>query len=379
MSSKVKPSNGTKHPKEPDKVKVLDYDDEIAMSDPESESDDLVNIPIVAKNSDISFFYDENSVKMFNNFWAPQLDEFWNMDVCSIPGFHDHSHINSIRKLNGNISRSSKAYLDHYFNSMDAILPENKIYDLTFDPNKPKKKPEKKQENIASRKLRFYPITKDKHTLKRYFGTKRYLYNKTVEEIMESLSVRKEAFKDAQENGCLYTWEKKVKKRRRRGGSKRQITTEIELVEKRCGQELSNCYYCERHSNMRIAFNVPQGYVHWQSQMIRKKKLLFEEEKWLEHIPFDTRILATREAVDAYRSQAELLKQGFVKKINLGFKRRKDHRQSFQISANVLKGNCVLWDEEKYNMSLHMPRKERKWLDIYLKTFHKMKYPSKKK
>ena len=104
---------------------------------------------------------------------------------------------------------------------------------------------------------------------------------------------------------------------------------------------------------------------------MRSEVLLSDEEAskdpkttWQTESPYDTRQLAIKDAVTAYKSAMTNKKRGHIQQFHLGFKSRKQPSQIFWIDYRAIKK--VKKKEPKHKKGVvSQPTSQKDWLQIF--------------
>ena len=200
---------------------------------------------------DLSPFWNKSSMEISKKLLLPTMTDLQELDLTLFSSYVNTStqnlqlsQISKINHQNKNLQKNSSLLLP--------TLHQNFM----------------ECENIKyTRKIRFYPTNKQIDIFKNYFGTTRYLYNKTID---------------------LY--------------KTRDRTKPFSLT-------LPNVRPLIMKNNSDFNDNDP--------------------EIWLKNIPYDTRQLAIKSALSSIKSSLELLKNGHIKKFEHKFKSKNDKKQIF--------------------------------------------------
>ena len=83
--------------------------------------------------------------------------------------------------------------------------------------------------------------------------------------------------------------------------------------------------------------------INIRKHVLKSNKILNYNELWQADIPYDTRQLAIKEAVSAYKSNLKLIKNKHIKHFELTYKTKKSPRQMFHINKKALNLNLKLF------------------------------------
>ncbi len=143
--------------------------------------------------------------------------------------------------------------------------------------------------------------------MKKCFDGHRYFYNLAVQEINSRYEKKKQEFEN--HPTCIYC-----------AGSKEE-----------------GKYTCQKHSGEKIDRMLKITHPSIRKSVMKNNSQLTKEEKWQEEIPYDTRQLAIKQAVSAYKSAMANKIRGNISHFKLQFSSRKNKRQIFCINQEALK------------------------------------------
>lgn len=225
---------------------------------PKTKSEDNTLIDQTSKQ--VSRFFNCTTVDISANLWLP-------------------TRIN--QTLGSTILADNKRLLKSWANSQTLSPKQIRYWNrissqakLNFPPSTDQ--PEK---IIYAKKIRIYPTKEQRKFFAKCFGTNRYFYNKTLQQIRDN-------------------WE-----------------------------------------NQNYQINP----VSMVKQVMVNDKNLTEDILWQKEIPYDTRRYAVKQAVDAFKSSIALRKKGIITKFKHKFKTKKDLTHSFQADKKALDVNLRLF------------------------------------
>lgn len=143
--------------------------------------------------------------------------------------------------------------------------------------------------------------------MKKCFDGHRYFYNLAVQEINSRYEKRKQEF--LQHPTCLHCNEPK------------------EDGKYTCRK------HCDKSPNWKLDITLPSI----RKSVMKSDSDLTDEEQWQKEIPYDTRQLAVKQAVSAFKSALANKIRGNISHFKLQFRTRKNPRQIFCIDRNALK------------------------------------------
>ena len=112
--------------------------------------------------------------------------------------------------------------------------------------------------------------------------------------------------------------------------------------------------------------------IKWTLPFLRKNvmksdKNLNNNELWQKEIPYDTRQLAIKDVLSAYKGCFTLLKNKQIKKFDMKFKSKKQPTQIFHITKKAIDHNLNLF-KRRLNKSLRTRKRMTKWIQNNIKT-----------
>ena len=177
----------------------------------------------------------------------------------------------------------------------------------TLIPNVWKTTSENPISQKETRKYRFYPTKEQIPYFYRFFGTTRYFYNKTVEEIKKRFDQKKKEYND--HPTCIFCTNLKEE----------------------------NSWFCINHKDCKPKWDMNINFINLKNSVIIPNKRLPQDLLWQKEIPYDTRVLAVKQAYNAYLSCIANLRNGNIKKFDLKFTHKKKPTKYFCIDKRALK------------------------------------------
>lgn len=161
---------------------------------------------------------------------------------------------------------------------------------------------------MISRKFRFYPNQVQKAFFRKCFGTHRYFYNKAIQEINDRYNKKKQEYNE--KKTCLHCDEPK--------------------------EEAS--WMCKEHQTKKIPWNLDISLISLRKAIMKSDKEIKDTvDDWQREIPYDTRQLAIKDAVSAYKSCITNKVRGNIDNFSLRFLSRKKPSRIFWINDSALK------------------------------------------
>ncbi len=137
----------------------------------------------------------------------------------------------------------------------------------------------------------------------------RYFYNKTIEKINSAYEARKKEFQESP--SCVHCKEPKE----------------------------DNSLCCKKHETKPLPWKINISFITLRSQVMQSDEIAKTdpEKAWQAETPYDTRQLAIREAVTAFKSALTNKARGNIKNFQLGYKCRKAPKQVFCVDSSAIK------------------------------------------
>jgi putative transposase len=140
------------------------------------------------------------------------------------------------------------------------------------------------------------------------FNIHRYFYNKAVSRINELYVSRKQEF-EASET-CVHCLEPK----------------------------LEGSYCCVKHQKKALPWKLNISLISLRKAILKSdKEIKGTDEEWQSEVPYDTRQLAIKDAVSAYKSAVQNKVRGHIQSFTLGYKSRRSPSKLFWVDSNAIK------------------------------------------
>ena len=97
--------------------------------------------------------------------------------------------------------------------------------------------------------------------------------------------------------------------------------------------------------------------------IMKKDSELLENELWMKEIPYDTKQLAVKSAVNALKTCFSQYRSGLIKKFKMSYKKAKDKKQIFFVDHRAIKNLCLFPSRLKENAELKV--KKNKYRNYY--------------
>jgi transposase len=187
---------------------------------------------------------------------------------------------------------------------------------------------------ISTQKIRIYPNQTQKIFFDKCFGTTRYFYNRAVAEINTRYQTRKTELQNhatCVQPGCSFPKE----------------------PEKLC---------CLQHQDKKLPWNLKISLASIRSQVLVNNRDLTPDIEWQREIPYDTRQLAIKQAVNAYSSCVASVQRGNIQHFELKFAKKHQTTPLFHIND----GSCKIVDHKIRLFPTYL--KENPWIRISERT-----------
>jgi len=238
-----------------------------------------------------------------NNTFKP----FWNADSKEISSV-------SWMPRDGNLVREKNS--KDYPNTASRYLKiSSRVADNPKDVNwrmSEKNKPDnynKKELKIRSVVYRLKLSSIQKKMFTKFLATDRYFYNKSIAEINKRYTDKKQEFSESPT--CVHCKNPK---------------------------ELES-YTCFEHKNKALPWQLNINHISIRKSVLKPDKCMTinDPDLWQTEIPYDTRDMAIKDAVTAYKSATSNFKNGNIKNFQLGFKSRKNKTGIFWVNKTAAK------------------------------------------
>jgi transposase len=174
------------------------------------------------------------------------------------------------------------------------------------------------QESIATKKVRFYPTKEQTLLLNKCLGASRFFYNKANAYVKEQIEVAKEQHlanvEERKTRGCVFMAKKKV---------------DDKFVYNQCSEAIvENGCYCEEHKGNSLYKGLLYKFMTLptiRQHILTPDSRLHKDhpEAWQKEIPYDTRQLAIKQLVAAYKAALSNKRNGNITHFDIGFKSKK--------------------------------------------------------
>ncbi len=247
------------------------------------------------KEKDLSPFWTESSKEMSKKLWLPTKTDLQELDLnlfCTSV----NSSIQNLPFSQIKSTEMQKENLQKNLSLSSLIIPQN-----STDLENTNLINNNNEKSIYCRKIRFYPTEKQVDFLNQFFGSHRYLYNKTIS------------------------------------------------------------YFNNKKENDEFSCNL----AHMRPKIMKNNKDIKDDdpEKWLKEIPYDTRQLSIKNALSSIKSSFELLKKGIIKKFKHKYKSKKDYKQIFHVDHRALKNLELFPNLLKEHSKLKVENRYKKYYD----------------
>ena len=293
-------------------------DDCLKKDIPDTKSLLTSEVESILREKDLTPFWTNYSNTISKKLWLPRTTDLVDLGLNSfnqcLPNSMPHSHLlipNKLNLLNKNYHKTLSPLLQ--------CFPQNTTGSASI---------------IYTRKIRIYPSNEQKKYFNSCFGANRYFFNKTVEfinEAPEKLKIYKQA-------GCIY----------------------------RCFEQDQCCndtktekhLYCQEHIKQKSKLGYKLNLQTLRSKIIKKE--LQNNEKWQKDVPYNTRQLAIKECIGAFKSGLTNLKRGNIDSFELKYKRRKNPRQMFHVDHRSINIERYVFPS-KLKTKFRIRNKMKKW------------------
>ena len=177
-------------------------------------------LALILKEKDLQPFWTKSTLEMSQKLWLPTRTDCVDLDLNSSNGFLKNQTQNSWFSIRLQVRKDLKDLLDQtnsqkiYLQSQLSLSQETMGIDLQNTENKEKTKKKKNNKSrknrktkknknkknsedlLASIKLRIYPDPEQKLILNRWFGTSRFIYNKSLNYIKEEFNKKQRKSSD---------------------------------------------------------------------------------------------------------------------------------------------------------------------------------------
>jgi putative transposase len=160
--------------------------------------------------------------------------------------------------------------------------------------------------SIKSLKLRFYPSTEQKNLFRKCFGAHRFFYNATVAQINERYAKRKQEFKDM--GHCVHCK----------------------------NNTIDGSWSCEVHQSKPLPWKLNITLPNIRPTVMKSDKdAKHTKMSWQTDIPYDTRQLAIKDAITAYKACVTNKSKGHIQQFEMKYQKRSS-RAIFWINDSAI-------------------------------------------
>jgi putative transposase len=264
------------------------------------------------KHSTLKPFWNNKSVEISNGSWIPN-DK--NLILEKTPKNYPETSLRYM-KISSGISKINKDVKWNVDKNVDADI---------FD---------EKDLKIRSIVYRLKLTTIQKTMFTKFLSAHRYFYNKSIAEINRRYDTKKKEFQD--NTTCVHCNNPKV----------------------------DETFTCETHKKLKLPWKLDINHISLRKSVLKADKCMKENDPdlWQKDIPYDTRDLAIKDAVSAYKAAMANMKNGNINKFQLGFKSRKNKTGIFWVkkdAAKVINKKLHMFPKRlKENSIINMKKRE---------------------
>jgi len=166
------------------------------------------------------------------------------------------------------------------------------------------------QKTIVTRKVKIQPSKSQKELFQKCFQAHRFFYNKAIEYINTKYTERQTEFINSPT--CVHCTEPKS----------------------------SGSFCCEKHNKKSLPWKLDINFISLRNHIVKSDKdIKGTADEWQSDVPYDTRQLAVKDAIAAYKACMTNKKRGNITSFNLRYKSRRNVSQIFWIDSNAIKYN----------------------------------------
>jgi transposase len=168
--------------------------------------------------------------------------------------------------------------------------------------------------NITTKKIRIFPNTTQKKLFNKCFGTHNFFYNLAINEINERYHNKYNEFNN--NKTCIF-----------------------------CNNEKdTSSFMCIEHKDNKISWNLKINLISLRNKILKSDKDIKGTcDEWQMDIPYDTRQLAIKDAINAYHSSIALKQKGYIDKFELHFRSKRSHKKIFWCDHRSIKKDWNLF------------------------------------
>jgi putative transposase len=136
-----------------------------------------------------------------------------------------------------------------------------------------------------------------------------------------------------------------------------------------CGQRAADdALFCKKHIKTGIkGFSYPcLSLPTLRKSILKSDKDLSDDEQWQKYVPYDTRQLAIKELIGAFKSSLALKRGNHITSFDIGFKSKKNPRQTFHVDKGALDlGTLQIFKRRlKGQSNVRMRKRDRKKVEL---------------
>jgi hypothetical protein len=251
----------------------------------------------ITKGQDFKPFWNVSSEAISKKLWLPTLIDSLDSATTSISGCLESSGL-YWKQWTSPKQSLEKKWLETSWKFLQSFQPATMVAENTNN----------KDQDIVTRKVKLRLTTQQKKLFSKCFQTHRYFYNKAIAYINNAYEKRKEEFRVSQT--CVHCTNPKIE----------------------------NSYCCEKHNKKPLPWKLNISLISLRKEIMKSDaELKGTEEEWQCEVPYDTRQLAIKDAVCAYKSSVTNKLRGNIKDFTLGFKSRRSVSHIFWVDSNAIK------------------------------------------
>lgn len=248
---------------------------------------------LTMKEEDSRIFWNNYSKEISKELWLPIKIDGLDSDLTSLNGY----------------SRNLERYCS-------ALIHQNQVQNRKLQKISWKLLPSLQQDimeeeitKLVTKKIRIFPSKKQKNKFNQFFGTSRYFYNKSINEI--NLRYKNRYIELSNLGHCAY--------------------------QKCKSTVVSGKLMCEKHINEKIPWKISISLQNIRKSIIRSnKELKGTDDEWQCETPYDTRQLSIKDAIVAYRSAVTNKIRGNIESFELKYKSKRNKSQMFNVDHRAL-------------------------------------------
>jgi len=208
----------------------------------------------ITKGKDLKPYWNDYSKDISKKLWLPTKIDFVDSDSNSSNGYSSNL-AHHWKQQNENLNQKEKILYQTLWKFLPSLQPDTT-----------------EKGSIRSKKIRIYPNTIQKQFVESCFNGHIFFYNKAIDAINQRYMARKKELVDSKT--CILCNEKK--------------------------EETS--FMCKIHLTEKVPWNLKITLPSIRKEVLISNKDMKEPELWQQNIPYNTRQLAIKDAVTAYKS-----------------------------------------------------------------------------